>query len=309
MARKILWICVGAAFATLLPEPADADKLRWRSRVRNFPVDWCLIEGDEANWRVFRTDTGVARITFTADQVPDQRIDNIYVVEKAVYDSLLNLAEFANVECTETPVYDFNATAGDEAFLATFDDGADGWELYGASWAPGSAPRNPFGSPDAVGGSIRLDPGSTASVLVTGLQAGVDYVVGGWWSTQLEGQQLTVDVDTEPDIALFLQNDRFEVEVEWSTGPGGSGTGRGIPLTNETGYIWFFHPQNVEVVIKVLNGCGLNSRYWVFIAGLTDVEVDILVRDTSTGATKRYRNPRGTRFQAVQDTGAFAGCP
>lgn len=309
MARKILGLCVAASFViTLLPDPAGADKLRWRSRVRNFPNNWCLIEGEDR--LVFQAQSGAARITFTADQVPDQKIDNIYVVERVVYEGSLYPPEFANVQCFDTPVYDFNDLGTDEAFLATFDHGADGWELYGSSWDAESAPRNPlpFGDPNAVGGSIRLDPGSSASVLITGLQPGVEYVVGGWWYTQLEGQQLTVDIESEPEIALFLHDNRFEVKVSWSTGQGSPGVGRGISLTNETGYVWFFHPQNVEVVLKVLNGCALNSRYWVFIAGLTDVQVDIEVRDTRTGATKTYRNPRGTRFQAIQDTSAFATC-
>ena len=36
---------------------------------------------------------------------------------------------------------------------------------------------------------------------------------------------------------------------------------------------WFFQAENVEAVVKVLNGCGINDRYWVFAGGLTDVKV------------------------------------
>ena len=68
-------------------------------------------------------------------------------------------------------------------------------------------------------------------------------------------------------------------------------------------------PQNVEVVVKVLNGCGSNSRYWTFAGGLTDVNVILTVTDMQTGAVKTYTNPQGTPFQPIQDTDAFAACP
>jgi len=60
---------------------------------------------------------------------------------------------------------------------------------------------------------------------------------------------------------------------------------------------------------KVLNGCGLNQRYWTFAGGLTDVNVILTVTDTQTGAVKIYTNPQGTAFRPIQDTGAFATCP
>jgi hypothetical protein len=80
-------------------------------------------------------------------------------------------------------------------------------------------------------------------------------------------------------------------------------------LTSDTGYLWFFSSQNVEAVLKVIDACGFNNRYWVFAGGLTDVEVTLTVTDTQTGAVKQYFNPRGTKFAPVQDTSAFATCP
>jgi Alcohol dehydrogenase GroES-like domain len=88
-----------------------------------------------------------------------------------------------------------------------------------------------------------------------------------------------------------------------------NGQGRGVALTPDTGYFWFFDAANVEVVIKVLNGCGSNSRYWTFAGGLTDVNVILTVTDTQTGVIKTYTNPQGTPFQPIQDTDAFATCP
>jgi hypothetical protein len=47
----------------------------------------------------------------------------------------------------------------------------------------------------------------------------------------------------------------------------------------------------------------------VFAAGLTDVDVRLVVTDTETGERRHYRNLPGLSFVPVQDTDAFATCP
>jgi hypothetical protein len=112
-----------------------------------------------------------------------------------------------------------------------------------------------------------------------------------------------------PDAqTLCLQSLRFKVVATFDAGTAGSGTANVGTLTSNTGYLWFFSASNVEAVIKVLDGCGLNGRYWFFAAGLTNVEVTISVTDTVSGVTRTYTNPASTAFQPVQDTSAFA-CP
>jgi hypothetical protein len=108
---------------------------------------------------------------------------------------------------------------------------------------------------------------------------------------------------------LPLHHGRFSVSVTWTTADGTSGNGTAYQLTDDTGYFWFFSSSNVEMVIKVLNGCGLNNAYWVFAGGLTSVKVAISVTDTTTGHTQVYRNPQGKAFQPIQDTSAFRSCP
>ncbi len=109
--------------------------------------------------------------------------------------------------------------------------------------------------------------------------------------------------------SLCLNDDRFRVSVGWRTGQGASGEGRAVQLTPDTGYFWFFNPDNVEMVVKVLRACGVNGAYWVFAGGLTDVEVEMTVLDTETQETRTYTNPQGTPFAPLQDTEAFATCP
>jgi hypothetical protein len=108
---------------------------------------------------------------------------------------------------------------------------------------------------------------------------------------------------------LCLNEGRFRVGVDFLTADGQGGRADAQILTGDTGYFTFFNAANVEVVIKVLDACSFNSRFWVFAGGLTNVQVDLEVVDTTTGTVKRYANPLGTAFQPIQDTSAFATCP
>jgi hypothetical protein len=108
--------------------------------------------------------------------------------------------------------------------------------------------------------------------------------------------------------ALCLQSQRFQVSATFRADGGPAGQAEAVPLTSDTGYLWFFAATNVEAVIKVLDGCALNQHFWVFAGGLTNVRTAITVTDTQTRSVKTYVNPLDTAFQPIQDTAAFA-CP
>jgi len=113
-----------------------------------------------------------------------------------------------------------------------------------------------------------------------------------------------------PDATtLCLNNSRFRVTATFLTPQGQSGNGMAVPETTDTGMFWFFSSNNIEAIIKVVNGCVLNSRYWVFAGGLTNVQVVLTVTDTQNGTVRTYTNPQGTAFAPIQDTAAFATCP
>jgi phospholipase C len=112
----------------------------------------------------------------------------------------------------------------------------------------------------------------------------------------------------EGDASLCVHSDRFQVVASWVTSGGQSGGGHATALTTDTGTFWFFDKANVELVVKVLDGCALSGTFWVFAGGLTNVQATILVTDTFTGATKTYVNPQGTAFLPIQDTSAFPTC-
>ena len=83
------------------------------------------------------------------------------------------------------------------------------------------------------------------------------------------------------------------------------GDGKAVPLAGgDTGYFWFFGADNVEVVLKVLDGRPVNGKFWVFYGALSSVEYTLTVTDTETGAVKTYRNPPGGSGN-IADTGAF----
>jgi hypothetical protein len=87
---------------------------------------------------------------------------------------------------------------------------------------------------------------------------------------------------------------RFQVEVAWRDQRSGDvGTGTAIPGSDRTGYFWFFNQQNVELVVKALDGRTINEFFWLFYGALSDVEYAISVLDTATGQRRRYDNAAG----------------
>jgi hypothetical protein len=102
---------------------------------------------------------------------------------------------------------------------------------------------------------------------------------------------------------------RFQVTAQWTIAGGATGPGQAVALTSDTGYFWFFNPANVEVVVKLLDGCPVNGRFWFFAGGLTDVRVRLTVSDSQRGLVKQYISPLGEPFRPFQDTAAFATCP
>jgi hypothetical protein len=135
-------------------------------------------------------------------------------------------------------------------------------------------------------------------------------LVGEWYDRAAVGTACVVDA-----THLCLNGGRFKVSSVWQTSDGTSGPGQAVPIlppgvsAPDTGYFWFFGAANVEMVVKVIQGCGVNSHYWVFAGGLTNVKVTTTVLDTKSGLVKTYRNPAGTPFLPLQDTSAFATCP
>lgn len=132
-----------------------------------------------------------------------------------------------------------------------------------------------------------------------------DFGSAGFVASPLARRDCTPDNRT-----LRLRQDRFEISATFRTPSGQTGEARAVGArTDASGELWFFDKSNAELMVKVLDGCAANGNYWVFLAGLTNLRVDVTVTDTTTGSRRTYSNSQGQPFAAVQDTAAFAACP
>ncbi len=110
---------------------------------------------------------------------------------------------------------------------------------------------------------------------------------------------------------LCLQDSRFSVKMDWWTEHGADGErGAGKVVhegTNDSGLFWFFSAVNWELLVKVLDGCSVNGRMWVYGASATTLGYSLKVTDTVTGAVQEYRNEPGRQAEAFTDSAAFPG--
>jgi hypothetical protein len=124
--------------------------------------------------------------------------------------------------------------------------------------------------------------------------------------------------DAAPSVAGCVGDDdtlclgagrRFAVEIDWQTATG-SGTGAAVEIgRQDSGLFTFFDPNNLELLVKVLDGCGINNHYWVFYGATTDVAFQLTVDDTVTQTRREYSNPLGMSAEPIKDLEAFPCTP
>ncbi len=101
-----------------------------------------------------------------------------------------------------------------------------------------------------------------------------------------------------PDDVAFTF-DWYEVKVCYETSDGRTGPGRPKSIgSKESGLIWFFNQDNIELLVKVLNGCTINGYRWIYVAPATDVAFNIEVEAQLTGEKWVLRNPQGAQTVA-----------
>jgi len=132
------------------------------------------------------------------------------------------------------------------------------------------------------------------------LKEGVDRFGG------IAAQDVVVTAAPPPaqrDLALL--SGQFSVEVSWHDPLSGhAGFARQVAGSDQTGFFWFFDHSNLELMVKALDGRGLNSHYWFFYGALSSVEYWITVRDLKSGAVRTYYNAPGNICGGA-DTAAF----
>lgn len=172
--------------------------------------------------------------------------------------------------------------------------------LTGSGRAAGPAPDALPGPPGGAAGPV------TAAVADGGGGRGGDR------PRTLTGATHPLPACDAPGV-LCLRGERFGVSIQWRDPRSGvSGVATGVPLTEESGYFWFFRPGNVEVVLKILDGSFVNNHFWVFFGALTDLEYTIVVEDRVKHEFWTYPNPPFT-LTSRADTRALPGdfppCP
>ena len=109
---------------------------------------------------------------------------------------------------------------------------------------------------------------------------------------------------------LCLLGNRFSVEVDWEDFDGVAGNGQvmSIVVADSTGFFYYEDARYLELMIKMVDGCAINGRFWVFAAGLSDYLQSVTVTDTATAVARTYVYPLG-EYPYVADTNAFSTCP
>jgi DNA-binding beta-propeller fold protein YncE len=179
---------------------------------------------------------------------------------------------------------------------------------------------------DSDAASFRAQPVSFATLASTGtaLDLGIpetlvftpylDPATGTLWigdQVDVELTAYTTEEPTEPppcvptSTAICLQSDRFRITATFQRPTDAQASAaQTVELTPDTGYLWFFRADNVELILKVLDGRGVNGKFWVFLAPLSNVAWTVTVEDTATGAVRTYANPQAG-ITVVNDTSAF----
>jgi ELWxxDGT repeat protein len=120
------------------------------------------------------------------------------------------------------------------------------------------------------------------------------------WTLRRDTDQVCVATSE----ALCLEGGRFQATAFWTDFAGRSGDAAVVPITGDTGAFWFFEDDNLEVVLKVIDGTGTNHHHWVYYGALTNLQYTMTIADAVTGAARRYFNP-AARFASSGDIRAF----
>ena len=149
---------------------------------------------------------------------------------------------------------------------------------------------------------VRITSGNTAlgpddAPFATDVVAMDDFIYG-------EPQPLLAGCLTDA-TSLCLGGGRFKVRATFRTpSQTTSQAASPVPIASDSGAFTFFSANNLELLVKVVDGSAFNGRIWVFIGAASNVEYTVTVTDTTTVAVRTYFNPQGT-LASTADLSAF----
>ena len=188
---------------------------------------------------------------------------------------------------------------------------ATGSESVKLTWTDESDNENGFEVQSRLQGArwqtAKRVPADTESADITGLRSGgrYDFRVrsynrGGRGSSNAVTLVLpTVEyTDCEPKAAQITFEHGYTVSmcIEYENQDGVTvkedATNYGLD-SRESGLLYFFDPDNAEVLVKVLDACEQNGYRWVFVAPVTTLAFNLYVDETATKNRWMHRNPKG----------------
>jgi hypothetical protein len=200
----------------------------------------------------------------------------------------------------------------DSSLRLTWKDNSNNEDSFELLRSNDLAPR----TREFYGAPIRTLGANTMQVDLTGLEYGYHAFAvrarsaGGVSETSNNlAFWLPRDPCNEGDLTACLQRGRFDVWVHfWTDGDVQHGKVKQVDLGPDSSLYYFFDENNVEMLVKVLDGCRMNDHFWVYAAAATDLRYNLHVWDTRTGVAVVYQNSPGTVPVAVTDAQAFATC-
>lgn len=136
----------------------------------------------------------------------------------------------------------------------------------------------------------------------------IPVLVGAALLLAASARPAAADAACAPGGTVLCLASRFQVQAVWTTATA-FGYGSAVATTSGSGYFTFFGADSPEVIVKAIDGCAFNGRFWIFAAGMTNVEVTLTVEDQQTHIVRTYFNPLGRAFVTQMDTNAFPACP
>ena len=121
----------------------------------------------------------------------------------------------------------------------------------------------------------------------------------------VRGLSAGASTDCEPGAAAMTLAGGYKVSMCYETYAGETGDALDWGLdSSQSGLLYFFERNNVEVLIKVLDGCGVNGHRWVFVAPVTDLAFNLHV-ESPTGERWTHTNRLGRTADAAANVSAF----
>ena len=111
--------------------------------------------------------------------------------------------------------------------------------------------------------------------------------------------------DCEPAAAALRLAGGYKVSLCYETYANDTGEALDYGLdSSQSGLLYFFERDNAEVLVKVLDGCGVNGHRWVFVAPVTDLAFNLVV-ESPDGGRWTHTNRLGQTADAASDVAAF----